>query len=923
MKNNNKRLTKSATVILLAAALLLMATQLGAVAPTPEAIVKWKTEGVYRQKVDNWKAFKAAGGSSPEERSPFDLPRDQQTLALGVDDIREARVLVILVDFEDNPWTGGVAAGTPALFDSILFSDREIDPVEQQNPTGSMTDYYFETSYGSFHVTGDVIGWYRMSRDYSDYVDDDDGLSNGRVLARDALIAAYMDGVDFTVYDQNHDGWCDGLIIIHAGPGAETLVNDNEAIWSHKGNFNEVVYNDVRFSAYTMNPEEQHGVLAPIGVICHEYGHILGLPDLYDIDYEPATSQGLGRWTIMATGNYNGNGKIPAHFDAWCKAEIGFMGGGVVRVSENLLQAEIPCIEYNPVAYLLCNDWTGPREYWLVENRQRVGFDAGLPGAGLCIYHVDLDAPPQNTNYLRYYVALEQADGKNQLALAGSEGDDSDPWPGRTNNRNFHDLSKPDSETNGLRTTRVGVWDISDSDSLMYADLDIQWSRPYVSLAGVNPLLFDDSPPGGNGDGNLDPGESISFYATATNLMRVSFNARASLSTANEDVTFIRDEVDLASVFIDSEYSTTEAIQFTLSPDFVPVIDSFFLAITSDSVGSLAGSDTYTTTFGFEVDLGPPQVLIVDDDRGKDYQKSYVNSVYNQRIPHTVWTKSSQDSPSGEELAKYRMVFWHTGDSTSNVLSATDIDAMKHYLDHDGNLLLSTISGAFDIDTLAPTFMSSYLGATLDGTDHSPKFIGVTGNEVGNGTKYFYSNMEETLSQIPLLTPVGAGEAAINLYRSGPCAVSYRGTHSCVFFTIPIEYLKDDRPGYDTKDTLIARVMNFFGGIPTDVDDGRMFAPLPKNFDLCQNYPNPFNPVTTISYTVRPTSGSLPKTNLSVFNMLGQRVTTLIDRVQLPGQYSVVWDGSNNLGQPVATGVYFYLLTRGDDSECRKMILLK
>ena len=57
--------------------------------------------------------------------------------------------------------------------------------------------------------------------------------------------------------------------------------------------------------------------------------------------------------------------------------------------------------------------------------------------------------------------------------------------------------------------------------------------------------------------------------------------------------------------------------------------------------------------------------------------------------------------------------------------------------------------------------------------------------------------------------------------------------------------------------------------------------------------------------------------------MLGQKVTTLVDRVQLPGQYSIVWDGANSHGRPVATGVYFYRLTRGEDSESRKMILLK
>jgi hypothetical protein len=114
-----------------------------------------------------------------------------------------------------------------------------------------------------------------------------------------------------------------------------------------------------------------------------------------------------------------------------------------------------------------------------------------------------------------------------------------------------------------------------------------------------------------------------------------------------------------------------------------------------------------------------------------------------------------------------------------------------------------------------------------------------------------------------------------------------------------------------------------FGGIPLDVDDGRTHAALPMNFDLHQNYPNPFNPSTTISYTLRPTSGRLPRTTLSIFNLLGQQVVMLVDKVQLPGAYNVQWDGSSKSGQQVATGIYFYKLSRGADSQSRKMILLK
>ncbi|MEA3297081.1 MAG: T9SS type A sorting domain-containing protein, partial [candidate division Zixibacteria bacterium] len=337
------------------------------------------------------------------------------------------------------------------------------------------------------------------------------------------------------------------------------------------------------------------------------------------------------------------------------------------------------------------------------------------------------------------------------------------------------------------------------------------------------------------------------------------------------------------------------------------------------------GSELYSTTFGFDVQVGLPQVLIVDDDRGEDYEQVYAGILYNLRIPWAVWHKNTEGSPSGTELAKYPIVFWHTGDSAANVLNRDDIDAMKYYFDRGGNILLSTLSGAIDLDALDPDFMSNYLGASLDGAFFCPRISGVTDNPISDGTQYTYqSDASNELQQ--LLIPANGGEAAMTLLiEDDICGVTYQGTHSAVFLTFPVEYLDDSRTeyGFANRQTLISEIIEMFGSIPTGVDDGRNYAPLPRNFDLCQNYPNPFNPITTISYTVRPTTSALPKTNLTIYNMLGQKVITLVDKIQLPGQHSVVWYGTNSNDQPVSTGVYFYRLTRGDDSESKKMILLK
>ena len=100
--------------------------------------------------------------------------------------------------------------------------------------------------------------------------------------------------------------------------------------------------------------------------------------------------------------------------------------------------------------------------------------------------------------------------------------------------------------------------------------------------------------------------------------------------------------------------------------------------------------------------------------------------------------------------------------------------------------------------------------------------------------------------------------------------------------------------------------------------------PLPFGFDLEQNYPNPFNPSTTIMFEIgRGGAGGAQHVSLEIFNVLGQRVTTLIDKDMVPGNYSVDWDATTSSGQRVATGLYLYRLRVGDEAKSKKMLFLK
>ena len=141
----------------------------------------------------------------------------------------------------------------------------------------------------------------------------------------------------------------------------------------------------------------------------------------------------------------------------------------------------------------------------------------------------------------------------------------------------------------------------------------------------------------------------------------------------------------------------------------------------------------------------------------------------------------------------------------------------------------------------------------------------------------------------------------------GGVAVSADSTGMFLTYTSTLPY------PYSTR-RLVVQPIGF--DEETDVNDG---AAVPGSFRLTQNYPNPFNPSTTIEY-------SLPRRShvtIDIYNMLGQKVCTLVDRDESAGDHSAVWDGTEASGESVATGIYLYRLQAGDRTETKKMLLLK
>ena len=428
--------------------------------------------------------------------------------------------LAIIVDFSDN-----VASVPGSFFDNLLFGTA----------TGTLRDYYNEVSYGNLTIITlnmpSALGWKRAPQAYSYYTNGMSGFGsypqNAQRLAEDAIILADP-LVNFSQYDNNSDGYVDALFIIHAGPGAEFTGSGND-IWSHKWSLvAPLAVDGVMAFTYSMEPEYWSGPGdMTCGVYAHEMGHsVFGLPDLYDRD---GTSEGLGEWSIMASGSWNGpwpGGGSPAHPDAWCRYQMGYVTPTVV--TGNIYGASIPSIATTPTAFRLWTNGVMIPQYFLVENRQPVGYDAALPGFGLCIYHVDEDIGTQNddewypghTSFGHYLVALEQADGMWNLEQNINRGDNGDPWPGSTARTVFDKNTIPDSRNYAFLNTDVAVRNIGPSGSTMTADLEVSPGATFPAPAnlaatggdGVVDLTWD--PPSGGGTIELgyDDGTAESFY---------------------------------------------------------------------------------------------------------------------------------------------------------------------------------------------------------------------------------------------------------------------------------------------------------------------------------------------------------------------------------------------------------------------------
>lgn len=412
------------------------------------------------------------GVVAPEVRAArdgglFSLPPRPSTSGSQVTSVQAVwNIPVVMVSFSDEPLQYSSAGFDSALFDST-----------NSTPTGSVYDYYRWVSENRMQVRGRVVARVQLAGTRAYYAAGGHGLAYG-ATPRNVYGALYeallvcRDSVDWAPFDQDRDGYVDMLWFVHAGTAGE-MSSDRDDFWSFTSRMSggwrsgtsfvtrqvvpgttELFFRIDRFATMPERSVIRPGGRIEIGVFCHEFGHALGLPDLYDTStLGSAANVGPGNWSLMSTGGYGGNGvspEAPTHVGGWSSMMLGWRDA--VRPVRDTTITLTPLSRGGEVIEFWFEGQSHP-EHFLLECRDRDGFDRTLNNGGLIVTHVDEAAIGALLGSNRVNAGptpglwLVEADGDSDLVLGRNRGDAYDPFPGLNAVRVFDESGVPAAVT--------------------------------------------------------------------------------------------------------------------------------------------------------------------------------------------------------------------------------------------------------------------------------------------------------------------------------------------------------------------------------------------------------------------------------------------------------------------------------------------
>jgi len=341
--------------------------------------------------------------------------------------------LVIMAQFTDVKFQ---TANNLAKYKRIMNEENYSDGSFR----GSVADYFKAQSDNQFELEFDVVGPYTLSNNQKYYGQNDyyGNDMHAEEMIKEACEMADAE-VDFSDYDWDGDDEVDQVFVLYAGQGEADGGSDN-TIWPHmytlkEGLGEKCTFDGVKVNTYACSNEvDVNNKIEGIGCFCHEFSHCMGFPDFYDTSYSGWF--GMGDFDLMCGGSYNGNTFCPAGYTAHEKMMCGWQEPTVLSDKDTVITNMKSMAEHGET-FIIYND-AHPDEYYMLENRQKKGWDTSYPASGMMITHVDFDKDIWLTNcpntkittssdyYIYYHYPLN--DHERMTIVHADNDDDSKYW---------------------------------------------------------------------------------------------------------------------------------------------------------------------------------------------------------------------------------------------------------------------------------------------------------------------------------------------------------------------------------------------------------------------------------------------------------------------------------------------------------------
>ena len=368
--------------------------------------------------------FLKSVNQSAVQQSVRNLAQKSKMLLTGADKPRKAyplngspKALVILANFKDKAF----AVSSPQTSFQNLVTQSGYSA---NGGTGSAKDYFMSSTYGKFAPDFVVVGPVTLPQtlDYYGKNDTSGSDTNPAQMIVDACAAASAAGLDFSQFDTDNNGIVDNVFVYYAGYN-EAEGGPANTIWPHRWSISSagitsgITFNGKKIDDYSCTSELKGSTgtnMCGVGTFCHEFGHVLGLPDYYNTSGSTTYIYTLETWEVMDYGPYLNGGNTPPTYSAWDRFFLGYLTPQQINSASNitlqpLYQGTNPPVNTDGQAYLfsatthnLSGTAPSPAEFFIAEYRKHTGWDTYLgqtvdasgnlttiPSDGMCIWHID------------------------------------------------------------------------------------------------------------------------------------------------------------------------------------------------------------------------------------------------------------------------------------------------------------------------------------------------------------------------------------------------------------------------------------------------------------------------------------------------------------------------------------------------------